>query len=171
MNNLFAIRNYNINFARVLTTLYGYIVEFCMDNRTIRHCGVVTHTDGRRVRVKCLRVSACDSCGHSHSCATPKGKEFYVDAFDSVPGQRRVGDRVVVETAADNGRSAIMLGFVLPLLAFLLALFAAKSVWHSDTISALCGLGVCAVYYLLLYAMRNKLNRKFRFVISDNNLL
>lgn len=142
-----------------------------MDNGTIRHCGVVTQIDGCWVRVKCFRVSACDSCGLSRSCTTPKGKEFYVDAVDSASQSRHVGDRVVVETMAGNGRLAVALGFVLPLLLFLAALFASKAVWHSDNLSALCGLGVCAVYYLLLYAMRNTLNRKFRFVISDNNLL
>ena len=154
-----------------MAALCGRGVNICMNNKTIRHCGVITQTDGNRVRVRCVRLSACDSCDMSGSCSTPKGRDFYVDAVASGHGEHRVGDRVVVETSASNGRNAVALGFVLPLVAFLAALFAARSVWHSDAVAALCGLGVCALYYLLLYAMRSTLNRKFRFVVSDNNLL
>lgn len=154
-----------------MAALCGRVVKYCMNNKTIRHCGVITQVDGSRVRVRCVRLSACYSCDMSRSCSTPKGKDFYVDAVAEGSREHHVGDRVVVETSAGNGRNAVALGFVLPLAAFLAALFAARAVWHSDAVAALCGLGVCAVYYLLLYAMRNTLNRKFRFVVSDNNLL
>lgn len=154
-----------------MATSCGCVVNIRMNNKTIRHCGVITQIDGSRVRVRCVRLSACDSCDMSASCSTPKGKNFYVDAVVAGSEEHRVGDRVVVETSVSNGRNAVALGFVLPLVAFLAALFAARSVWHSDAAAALCGLGVCALYYLLLYAMRSTLNRKFRFVVSDNNFL
>ena len=143
---------------------------FCMDNKAVRHCGIITSIHGNHVRVKCTRMSACSTCNAEQTCHKAKGKPFYVDVTDSNAADRKIGEHVMIEMAASNGHYAVIMGFVLPLVAFVTTLLAAKWCDYSDAISALCSLAVCVSYYALLFLLKKTLNKKFVFKISDTDI-
>ena len=143
---------------------------FDMDKRTLRHCGVITSIDGNRIRVRCARLSACDTCSAVESCRQTRGKSFDVDVTDSNAATRSIGERVTIETSAGNGRYAVLLGFVLPLAAFAATLLLARGNGLSDVMSAAFSLTVCVVYYALLFLFRKALDKRFVFRIADTDI-
>lgn len=138
-----------------------------MGEPKVRQCGVVESVHGNVVRVRCVRLSACDTCSASSSCRTVHGKSMYVDVHDPDAETRNIGDRVVVETGARNGRDAVLLGFVWPLAVFVLALVIAIVLGTSDCVASFYALMALVVYYALLYAMRKKVGRRFSFRIVE----
>lgn len=138
-----------------------------MGEHKVRQCGVVESVNGDIVRVHCVRLSACDTCSASSSCRTVHGKTMYVDVHDTEADTYNVGDRVVVETGTHNGRDAVLLGFVWPLVAFVAVLVIANVSGTSDSVAAFCAIGALGVYYLLLYVMRKRVGRRFSFRIVE----
>ncbi len=138
-----------------------------MGELKVRQCGVVESVNGNVVRVRCVRLSACDTCSASSSCRTVHGKAMFVDVHDTEAQKHNVGDRVVVETDARNGRDAVLLGFVWPLVAFVAVLVVANVSGQSECVAALFALGALVVYYTLLYIMRKSVGRRFSFRIVD----
>lgn len=92
---------------------------------------------------------------------------MYVDVHDPDAETRNIGDRVVVETGARNGRDAVLLGFVWPLAVFVLALVIAIVLGTSDCVASFYALMALVVYYALLYAMRKRVGRRFSFRIVE----
>lgn len=92
---------------------------------------------------------------------------MFIDVHEAEANKRNVGDRVVVETNARNGRDAVLLGFVWPLVAFVAVLVVANVSGQSECVAALFALGTLVVYYALLYAMRKSVGRRFSFRIVD----
>lgn len=138
-----------------------------MGEHKVRQCGVVESVNGDIVRVHCVRLSACDTCSASSSCRTVHGKTMYVDLHDTEADTYNVGDRVVVETGTHNGRDAVLLGFVWPLVAFVAVLVIANVSGTSDSVAAFCAIVALGVYYLLLYVMRKRVGRRFSFRIVE----
>ncbi len=139
----------------------------CMGEQKVRQCGVVESVNGNVVRVRCVRLSACDTCSASSSCRTVHGKAMYVDVHDTEPDICKVGDRVIVETGARSARDAVLLGFVWPLVAFVVVLAFASVSGTSDCVAAFYALMALAAYYILLYALRTRVGQCFSFRIVE----
>ena len=136
-------------------------------NSNIRHCGVIESISGNRARIRTLRSSACESCEAKAGCSGKRGMELRVDVVDDRLAAHRPGDRVVVEIPAKSGRQAVAIGFGLPLVAFVATLLALHAAGTSDGRAAMAGIAAIAVYYLILYALRKRLNRHFTIHLAE----
>lgn len=118
------------------------------------------------MRVRIIQTSACAACKVSKHCNASEQKVKMIDVRDAVSARTHsVGDEVVVATGTDAGFRAVAYGFVIPFLVLIAALFAAVGLAKSEAISALISISALALYYLILYLYRGKLQRKFMFHI------
>lgn len=130
----------------------------------IEHDGIVANADERSVTVKIVSNSACSGCHAEGFCMVSDKKEKDI----IVPGKYTVapGDCVIVQMKKSMGYKALFIGYILPLLVFLVALilFAAFSV--GEIYAGLGALVILIPYYLILWFFRKRIYNNFTFTIK-----
>ena len=131
---------------------------------SIEHDGIVANADDRTVTVKIVSNSACSGCHAEGFCMVSDKKEKDI----IVPGKYTVapGDCVIVQMKKSMGYKALFIGYILPLLVFLVAmiLFAAFSV--GEIYAGLGALVILIPYYLILWFFRKRIDNNFTFTIK-----
>lgn len=136
-------------------------------NNYIRQCGVIESICGNKARIRTIRSSACDTCASSGTCNSKRGKDFHVDITDKRLEGHKPGDQIYIEMPARTGRHAIIVGFGLPLTIFAATLLLLHYTGSTDEWAALGGLGAIAVYYLIIYLIRGRVERHFTIHIAE----
>ncbi len=96
-------------------------------------------------------------------------KEKIIDINDYT-GDYSINQQVVIEGKESIGYRAVWWAFVLPLLILVAMLVLAATVWDMGEIpSALLSMAALAPYYLMLYFLRDKMQKTFRFTIKKEN--
>ena len=132
----------------------------------IKHRGVVEKIEGTHVVVRIVQTSACSACSAKGLCNASESKEKQIDVY-GVQASYRIGEEVVVCGTTSMGMRAVLLAFGVPLLILLLALFVTMRITDGDALlSAFVALLVVTPYYLLVYFMKDKLDRTFSFTIE-----
>lgn len=133
----------------------------------IDHIGVVETIENTHVRVKILQSSACSACQAKSLCASAEQKEKIVDVWDDEADRLTVGDKVRVCASMSMGRNAVVLAFVVPLVLMVVWLVVALRVLSMGELAAIGGvLLLLLIYYIGLWAVRNRLSRSFAFWIE-----
>ncbi len=132
----------------------------------IKHRGIVEKIDGSHVVVRIVQTSACSACSAKGLCNASESKEKQIDVYEVNPSYR-IGEEVVICGTTSMGMRAVVLAFGIPVLLLLIALFVTMRVTNGDALlSALVALLAVVPYYLIIYLMKNKLNKTFSFVIE-----
>ena len=133
----------------------------------IDHIGVVETIENTHVRVKILQSSACSAWQAKSLCASAEQKEKIVDVWDDEADRLTVGDEVRVCASMSMGRNAVVLAFVVPLVLMVVWLVVALRVLSMGELAAIGGvLLLLLIYYIGLWAVRNRLSRSFAFWIE-----
>ncbi len=136
-----------------------------LDNfRTINHEGIVQKTGENSVFVSISSESACSGC-HAEGSCTLSGKE---EKIIEVPGKHyvRTGERVTVYMNQSMGYTAIIIGYVLPLLLVLLMLIVLNILAVPELASGIASISILFPYYLIIFLIRNMINKKFTFTLK-----
>jgi len=80
-----------------------------------------------------------------------------------------VGEEVNVVMRQSLGRKAVMLAYVLPLVALVASLLILFSVGLPEGVAGLLSLGILAVFYSVLHLFRSKLDKEFNFNIEKKS--
>ena len=129
------------------------------------HPATVTAVRSGSVTVQLHVVSACASCEAHGRCGFADSKEKIMDIDTPQWQQYHEGDPVTVAIHSNRGLQAVLIAYIIPAL-LLLATFATLTALHlSEGWVALITLLVVALYGLLLYALRHRLQRKFTMTI------
>ena len=95
-----------------------------------------------------------------------ESKEKQIDVYE-MNAPYRVGEEVVLIGTTSMGMRAVALAFGVPLLLLILALFVTMRVTDGDAlVSSLVALLAVVPYYLVIYFMKDKLNKTFSFTIE-----
>jgi sigma-E factor negative regulatory protein RseC len=133
----------------------------------IDHTGSVESIEGTHVRIRILQSSACSACQAKSLCASAEQKEKIVDVWDDEADRLTVGDEVRVCASMSMGRNAVVLAFVVPLVLMVVWLVVALRVLSMGELAAIGGvLLLLLIYYIGLWAVRNRLSRAFAFWIE-----
>ena len=133
-----------------------------MDRKeTIKHEGIVESIGAESCRVRILQASACSSCSARGLCRSSESKEKVVDVKGHYP-TLNVGDKVILIGSVRQGLRASLLAYVVPLIFMLIALFSATRLW-GEKAGALAALLILALYYGVLFLLRDKLGKQFEF--------
>lgn len=138
-----------------------------MENK-VRHDGVVQSIEGNHVTVQIVQTSACAACGARKACNAAESQCKTIDAWVSIPTQYRVGDRVCVVGSYRAGMKATFLAFGLPMLLLLASVFVNRLI-IDELHSVLVALGIIAIYYFILWLVREKLNKQFVFTLEKDS--
>ena len=135
-----------------------------MNHDSINHDGQVVEISDNKVVAEILVSEACGTCQAKGLCHT-NGKRVRVEA-EAEPGQEfQVGQKVKVAFTPTLAMSSVLLAYVLPLVLMFAVMFTLIAITGSQDVGCLCGLAVLPVYYTILYMLRHKLRRKFKFKI------
>lgn len=138
-----------------------------MDHKkTIKHEGIVENIGADLCTVRILQASACSSCSARQLCRSSESKEKVIEVKGNY-SILNVGDTVTLVGSVRQGLRASLLAYVVPLILMLASLFVGAHI-GGEAIGALSALAVLAVYYTLLYLLRNKIGKHFYFKIETN---
>lgn len=129
----------------------------------ITHPGIIQEVNGQNARVRILARSACASCHAKGMCSVADMKEKIIDV--NVPrGKTYVpGDRVMLYMEQSMGNKAAFYAYFLPFLLILAVLLITFELTHNEALSGLLSIGILIPYYYVLYLLKDKMKRSFRF--------
>ena len=128
----------------------------------IRHEGIVLRTEGNTARVEIVQTSACSACKARSMCMSSESQQKEMDAVMLEP--MAAGDRVEVEVRERLAWKAILLAYILPFVVMMavIAILNFTTAWSEAVIGTL-SLCAIALYYIILGAFRNRLQKQFTF--------
>ena len=131
----------------------------------IAKSGVVHQIEGQKVTVKINSVSACAACHAKGMCTSSDTSEKFIEVALSDAGNVKPGEMVSVNVASSAGNVALFYGYVLPFLLVFVSLIITVN-FLPEVYAGLISLGILVPYYAVLYVLRNKMGKRFRFTIS-----
>jgi positive regulator of sigma E activity len=136
------------------------------DAEIISHEGVVTKANGDGVvEVTITAGSACSGC-HAQSACGMGSSEKKVISVKSLKSYKP-GEIVTVIMEQAQGIKAVIIGYVLP-FAVLIAVFIAMTIAHAgELLSAHVSFASLGFYYIVVWLLRERINRKFTFKIKN----
>ena len=133
----------------------------------ISHSGIVERIQDGCVKVRIVQTSACAACKVASHCNAAESKVKIVDVLGVDGGAYQVGQEVVVSASKDVANRALLLGFGIPFLLLVCVLFLVLRLTQDEGIAALSAIGSLVPYYLLLWLLRDSIQRRISFQIED----
>ena len=134
--------------------------------KTVSHKGVVVAVDGNKIKVQIESVSACAACHAKGMCTLSDKEDKLIDIELPKAADKKVGDVVTVVVAQQRGMQAVVLAYILPAIVVILSLVGLLNI-VSEPVAIILSLLLLAVYYLILYLLRNKISSKFVMTLAD----
>lgn len=135
----------------------------------IEHTGRVDRVEAGTVYVTITSSSACGTLQGTASVRAGRdtGKTIVVKCADTTA--YAAGDAVTVGVRRSAGALAVVLGYVGALVVLMGALLVTVGAlgWNEGA-GALAALGAVAVYYIALWALRNRIENTIQFTITKN---
>jgi len=130
----------------------------------IEHEGIVQKSDNKSVTVNISSASACSGCHAEGSCSLSGVEEKIVE----IPGSWNVasGDKVTILMKKSTGYSAVLLGYVFPLIFMISALVLMIRLSVSELTAGLVSILILVPYYFVLWIFRKRISRNFTFTLK-----
>ena len=133
----------------------------------ITHPGRILEVTPSQVLVQIEARSACASCHASSLCGMSESEQKIVSVPASLKDSYLPGQEVDVVLKASMGHKAVWLAYCIPLVVLLAVMFTALKTGASELAAA--GLGLCAtaVYYFVIWLVRDRLRTEYNFIIRN----
>lgn len=136
-------------------------------SRPIEHSGVVERVGEGVVCVKFVANAACSSCRVREACGMGESKEKTVEVVTADSERYAPGQAVTVSVSRSTGLAAVLLAYVGALVVLIGVILAAIGIFSfGEGAAALTGLAALASYYLVLWLLRDRIDRKIHFTIT-----
>jgi sigma-E factor negative regulatory protein RseC len=112
--------------------------------------------------VEVLVESACAACHAKSVCLSSERRQQEVFAYCSEPELFAVGEEVRLAMRRKAGNSAVRIGYLYPCVILLASLLVSNRFIANELICVAIALGLTAIYYLLIWAFKKKLDSGFR---------
>ena len=132
----------------------------------IEHKGVVSSVEEGVVCVAIEVNEACGSCASRKACSMGSSEKREIVVYTADFSNYSIGEAVKVGARQSLGIAAVLLCYVVPLVVLVGALATAVSLNCSEGIAALISLGATAIYFAVLYLLRNRISKKVIFTID-----
>ena len=136
-----------------------------MENK-ISHSGIVTAVNPNSISVNMLVISACATCEGHNDCqfSESANKEIII----ATPNWQdyAIGEQVMVYVSHRQSASAIILAYLLPAILIISIVIGLSIIHLNEILVATIAILSTAIYALLLYCFRKRLQKKFTFKIS-----
>lgn len=135
----------------------------------MQHPGTVTSVKKGFVTVQITTLSACAACQAHSKCGFAESKTKTLDIPTALWQQYNVGEPVTVTFDHSRGLAATWWAYLLPAILLIAAVVAFSFAGFSEPIVILFSLLTLALYILLLYILRKKLDSRFTLTITHNS--
>ena len=132
----------------------------------VSHKGRVVRMTPQSTVVAIEQHAACSSCHAAGLCGMADVAEKAVEVPADPYASYRVGDEVEVVLKATMGMKAVWLAYFIPLLVLLAVILLLVALGVGEVAAGLAGIGAIAVYYFLLWLLRNRLRNEYVFTIA-----
>lgn len=132
----------------------------------ISHIGRIQEVGADYVKVEILSKSACSACHAAGICGASETSRKIVDVRVSDPAGYAVGQEVDVCLKTSMGMKAVVLSYVVPLIVLLILSVSLSRTNLGELYAGMIGLAGVAVYYLVLYQMRDRIAADYVFYIK-----
>jgi sigma-E factor negative regulatory protein RseC len=137
-----------------------------MSGVMIKHQAEVVCVEGDIVRVRMTVNSACGGCSARSACGVSESSDKIVEVRTAQAAEFSVGESVEVALASRSmGMQSVLWAYVMPFVVMCIALVLSRVAGINDGLAVLVTLASVAIYYLALFAMRNKLEKTINFII------
>ncbi|MCD4679299.1 MAG: SoxR reducing system RseC family protein [Bacteroidales bacterium] len=133
----------------------------------ITHPGIIHEVGSERIYVKILSQSACSACHAKGACSVSDLEEKLIDVKIPSGKSYNVGDMVTVGMEKSLGSKAVLLGYFIPFLILLFVLITMLAISDNELLSGMLAIGLLIPYYLILYLLKDKLQKTFEFRIKE----
>ena len=133
---------------------------------TISHEGIVTKITDDELEIKILAQSACAACHAKSACSMGEQAEKILTVPRPKDRDFAISQKVNVTMAIGQGNKAAVLAYLIPIVLLLAVLFACLGLKLSEGLSALISIVALIPYYIVLYLRRDKLKKKFDYIID-----
>ncbi len=134
----------------------------------MQHPGTVTSVKPGAVTVQITSVSACSACQAHSKCGFAESKTKTLDIPTNV--SFKVGDPVTVTIDHSRGLLATWWAYLLPALLLVAVVLTASLAGLSEPLVILLTFATLALYILLLYLLRHKLDSRFTLTVTKQDL-
>lgn len=133
---------------------------------TISHEGVVIKASGDGTAdVDIITGSACSGCHAKSACSL--GNTDVKTITVKSDAVLRPGDRVIVTMEQSQGFRALAIGYVLPFIVLIAAFAVLIIAGAGELLTALLSLASVALYYVVVFMLRKRIEQKFEFKIKS----
>ncbi|MBR6438962.1 MAG: SoxR reducing system RseC family protein [Bacteroidales bacterium] len=131
----------------------------------VSHPGVVVGITDKDLEIEILSSSSCGSCGIKSACGMSEMQEKRVVVPKPEDKEFIVGQPVSINMNTKQGNKAALFAYFIPAFLMVAIIMILSNLSVKEWLSALIGIGVVAVYYVILYFFRDKLRNEFTYEI------
>jgi positive regulator of sigma E activity len=131
----------------------------------INHKGIVQKKDEERVIITISAASACSGCHAEGSCGMMGKKEKIIEVYGKY--NVKPGDQVTIQMNQSMGYTALLFGYVFPLISVIVVLMILISQHVSELLSGVISIASLIPYYTILFFLRKRINKKISFTLKD----
>ncbi len=135
--------------------------------KEISHTGKVVEMTPEFTTVEIISSSACSACHAKGMCGMSEEKVKAISVPTDPYATWNVGDEVKVMLRQSMGLKAVWVSYVIPLIILMILILTLSAVGVNEVCAGLAAVGGVALYYLVIYLIRNKLADEFVFYIKE----
>ena len=132
----------------------------------IKHRGRIIEMTPEFTTVEILVSSACSECHAKGLCGMSETQVKVISLPTDPYATYNVGDEVELCTRMSMGMKAAWISYVIPLLILMILILSLSSIFESEVVTGLASVGGVAIYYLVIWLLRDRLNNEFVFYIK-----
>ena len=134
----------------------------------IKHKAFVKEVNGTTLTAIIENQSACASCHASGGCSMADVREKEVE-IDHFIGKYIPGQEISILLQESLGFKALVFGYLLPFILMLVVLIAMFTLTGNELMAGSLALGILVPYYIMLYFMRGRLKKIFKFELEESH--
>ena len=132
----------------------------------IRHTGKIIEITPEYTTVQIVVSSACSSCHSKALCGMSEDKEKVIMVPTDPYALHKAGDEVEVFTKMSMGMKAVWISYVIPLAVLMILILTLSEIFDNQMVCGLSAVGGVAIYYLIIWLLRSRLESEFTFYIK-----
>lgn len=137
-----------------------------MESEKVCKEGIVRKVQDDRLWVEVVVSSACGGCAAKSLCNISEKKNELVEAVNVTGEEFSVGETVRIQMVQKLANKAVVLGYLLPFVILVAGLFVCYALTQIEWVSVLVGIGLTALYYVILKLMDKRLAKEFVLYVS-----
>ena len=138
-----------------------------MSKNEISHIGRVKEMTPESTVVEIISSSACSACHAKGLCGVSEEKVKEIEVPTDPYATWNVGDEVRVMLRQTMGLKAVWISYVIPLLILMILILTLSAVKLHEALVGLVSVCAVAVYYLVIYLMKDRLAKDFVFYLKE----